>query len=236
MFWYASNSPSNAAEVGKPPVPKSLEVQMIGQILSTLWMQMDRRWLQPFANWKIESMKSGIKRCCSDDCKTHWWCWLQSFMGRCLSRSQTPGHLEAFRTMWGFSKLWDAWTVFREPCLFWVHTQAGQMYLFWMKRPGISTQRRQHNAMRQKAKYRNITCEKTATHQNSTGFRRILSFVVNFLANHTEVSSRLSDLFCSVNRPQVGPAVPHTSELRRSMHHCPRLQARNWNKKVAIFF
>lgn len=31
------------AEVGKPPVPKSLEVQMIGQILSTLWMQMDRR-------------------------------------------------------------------------------------------------------------------------------------------------------------------------------------------------
>ena len=58
----------------------------------------------------------------------------------------------------------------------------------------------------------------------------------NFLANHTDVSSRLSDLFCSVNRPQVGPAVPHTSELRRSMHHCPRLQARTWNKHVAIFF
>lgn len=56
MFWDASNSPSNAAEVGKPPVPKSLEVQMIGQILSTLWMQMDRRWLQPFANqWSPES-------------------------------------------------------------------------------------------------------------------------------------------------------------------------------------
>ena len=98
------------------------------------------------------------------------------FHGRCLSRSQTPGHLEAFRTMWGFSKLWDAWTVFREPCLFWVHTQAGQMFLFWMKRPGISARRQQHNAMKQKAKYRNITCEKTATHQNSKGFRRIAQF------------------------------------------------------------